>query len=68
MSVLDTYVEMGNLSCVKSPDQKSGEDEKDSGSQSGNKKSTGSRGGVNVSSIPKIVLDPGSSVPSIPDW
>ncbi|XP_028400264.1 kinase D-interacting substrate of 220 kDa B-like isoform X2 [Dendronephthya gigantea] len=63
----DTYVEMGNLSCVKSPEQKSGEDERGSGSQSGNKKSAGSRGAVNVSSIPKIVLDPGSSVPSIPD-
>lgn len=57
--ILDTYVEMGNLSCVKSTE--------DGKSHSDNSKSSGTRGAVNISSIPKIVLDPGSSVNSIPD-
>ena len=63
---------MGNLSCVKSSEAKSQQDiQKDGGgfqSQSNTKQSQASRGAVNVSSIPKIVLDPGSSVNSIPGW
>ena len=71
MFILDTYVEMGNLSCVKSSEAKSQEETRGNGKRfhfhSDNKKSSGSRGVVNVSSIPKIILDPGSSVHSIPD-
>ena len=63
---------MGNLSCVKSTEAKSqletGEDGKIPKSHCNSRKSSGSRGAVNISSIPKIVLDPGSSVNSIPDW
>ena len=68
MFILDTYVEMGNLSCVKSSEAKLQQDGKRFQLQTDSRKSPGSRGVVNVSTIPKIVLDPGSSVHSIPDW
>jgi hypothetical protein len=60
---------MGNLSCVKSSEAKSQLETREDGKrfqlQSDSKKSVGSRG---LSPIPKIVLDPGSSIHSIPDW
>lgn len=61
---------MGNLSCVRSSEGELQIETREDGkhSQSGNKKSSASRGAVNVSSIPKIVLDPGSSIHSIPEW
>lgn len=72
MYLLDTYVDMGNLSCVKRNSTKSQDDTQDEcrSSQSGSLEPVFPRDPVNVSSVPRIVLHPGSqrSLNSVSNW